>query len=193
MKHTIKVDCHGKAMAILTGEDEASKSSYESSRTIQLFKTHCENVTLLQTQLYSYALMLTRSQTAADDLLQDTMLRTLHGIDKYKPTGSFTAWTKKIMVNTFRNNARRTENHSTQAFENEIQHIDYAPDVEELYCGKELLKVIMHLPPRQRIIMALRIKGYRYNEIAEELGTTIGNVKSCIHQARNNIRRMMQE
>jgi DNA-directed RNA polymerase specialized sigma24 family protein len=39
----------------------------------------------------------------------------------------------------------------------------------------------------------MRIKGYKYIEIAEELGTTTGNVKSCIHQARNNIRRMMQE
>ena len=191
MGHTIERKYHAET-------DENPASTYNIAKRERIdciaeFETHCGNIIALQTQLYSYALALTRSQDAADDLLQDTLLVAMYKIDKYKPIGSFTAWTKKIMGNTFKNNARKAENQYTLFTNDEVQYTDSAPDAEELYRSKELLSMVMQLPPRQRMTMTMRIKGYKYIEIAEELGTTTGNVKSCIHQARNNIKRMMQE
>ena len=68
-----------------------------------------------------------------------------------------------------------------------------APDSESLYCAKELHGIISRLPRLQREVMTLRINGYKYHEIAHALGTSAGNVKNAIFQARANIRRQLGE
>lgn len=165
----------------------------------QLLEQHCDNVETLLAKLYPYALTLTHSEDDADDLLQDALLRTLLKIHLYKPTGSFTGWTKRIMENEFKNSQKKAGRCGMHSVDDEnethraIQLVDYAHSVEEIYCAKELLDMVRQLPSRQQKTLTLRIKGYKYDEIAKELDTSVGNVKNSIFQARNNIKRILSE
>ena len=71
--------------------------------------------------------------------------------------------------------------------------IESAPDVESVYCADEIIKIISLLPKRQCQVVGLRLGGYKYNEIAEKLGTSVGNVKNSMFLARKNLKRMMGE
>jgi DNA-directed RNA polymerase specialized sigma24 family protein len=55
------------------------------------------------------------------------------------------------------------------------------------------MEIIGRLPMRQRQVVDLRLCGYKYNDIAEELGTSVGNVKNSMFLARKNLKRMLGE
>ena len=49
------------------------------------------------------------------------------------------------------------------------------------------------LPKRQNIALKLRIAGYKYEEIAEKMNISTGNVKNSIHQARKRLKKELEE
>lgn len=188
-----------------SGEADSSNPSLLLSR--QEFH---RKVIETQTRLRGYALFLCGSHPAAEELLQETTLHILLKIDQYRATGSFYGWARKSMLNLHLGNLERAACHgkvlqfgyTPHTFSDEASiasetpcGTEYlsAPDSESLYCAKELHGIISRLPRLQREVMTLRINGYRYHEIAHALGTTAGNVKNAIFQARANIRRQLGE
>lgn len=160
-----------------------------------------------QTTLFTLAHNLCHEQSAANDLLQETSLHILLNIGQYRESSTFTAWACEIMSNIFKNNRRQASRHKRIIQHGYAMHLydgcntlaeetaayNRTTDCESNYNAKEVLKIISHLPCRQREIMTLRINGYKYHEIAHKAGTTMNNVKNCLFQARANIKRMMQE
>lgn len=146
-----------------------------------------------------YSIMLTGDKNRADDLLQNTLLRILQNIDEYRAIGRFEPWAKKVMLNIFKNekrNSSRRTSHFVDGYDyHEEEHATYSYVAESdcIYNAKELMNVVGKLPNRQSKVIAMRAKGYQYNEIAESLGLSVGNVKQAIFVARNNIKRMLRE
>lgn len=152
----------------------------------------------LHARLRRYAISLAGYGDAADELLQDALLHIMLQLNKYEPYGSFYAWASKLMHNSFVNIVNRKQTYSRIITELGKRYSmqtepSMSPDAENLYCADEILRVIDRLPMRQRQVVDLRLCGYKYNDIAEELGTSVGNVKNSMFLARNNIRRMLEE
>src|SRR3954470_16871073 len=56
--------------------------------------------------LYATALRLTRSRAAAEDLVQDTVVKALRAADRFERGSNLKAWLFTILHNTWRNQVR---------------------------------------------------------------------------------------
>ncbi len=153
----------------------------------------------ISNSLRAFSLKLTGNNSDAEDLYQDTALRIITNADKYKPGTNFKAWAVTIMRNIFINNYRKKMrrnliidqtpnnyylNSSDRAVEN---------DGEQLVAFKELVSMVDALPDDFRIPFMMAYQGYKYDEIAEELGSPLGTIKSRIFFARKKLQKMYDD
>src|SRR5215216_6174194 len=62
-----------------------------------------------QTEIYRYAMQLTRNRTDADDLYQETMIKAFRAFGRLDSTANYRAWLYKIATNTFLTSRRRVD------------------------------------------------------------------------------------
>jgi len=151
----------------------------------------------LYDSLNKYAYNLTGKTELALDLVQETILRALKYREKFVLDNSLKAWAFTIMKNTFINEYRRSSHHNIyrdrnyeSLFYNDTRSISF-DDPSSVYCASELVHNIEQLEEPFRVPLQLRIKGYKYQEIAEELDLNIGTVKSRIFLSRKQLMEKM--
>ncbi len=149
--------------------------------------------------LRAFSLKLTGNADDAEDLYQDTALRIITNADKYHPGTNFKAWAVTIMRNIFINNYRKKvrrnliidqtpNNYYLNSSESLIEN-----DGEVRLAYKELIAMVDELPEDFRRPFMMAFQGYKYDEIAEELGSPLGTIKSRIFFARKKLQRMYEE
>ena len=128
------------------------------------------------------------SDMDSEDLIQETLLKAL-----YSPTelrgNSLISWVSVIMHNNAVNYYRRER-------KNPVSHVQ---DIGDMYIQstplshnetdteliiKEILAAVDSLPKQCQHVLVMRIKGFKYEEIAWGTERTIGTVKSNISRAR---------
>lgn len=148
--------------------------------------------------LRAFALKLTGSVADADDLYQDTALRIMSNADKYQEGTNFKAWAVTIMRNIFINNYRKKMRRGTILDQTPNNYYINSGDVAVNNDGetnasyKELLKMVSALPDEFKRPFWMAFKGYKYDEIAEELDAPLGTIKSRIFFARRKLRKMYE-
>ena len=147
----------------------------------------------LEGSLRNYARTLTRNEEDAEDLVQETFLKILENRDKFNITTNMKAWTYTIMKNTFINSYRRAKrsNEIVDSSEDNYLYNINAPDAaekpDEALRAKEIGKSIKTLSKEHREAFELYNHGYKYKEIADMLGLSIGTVKSRIFFGRKRL------
>jgi RNA polymerase sigma-70 factor, ECF subfamily len=152
--------------------------------------------------LYGYAVTLTRDQTEAEDLVQETYLRAVRAFGQLVPNSNLKSWLFVIMRNAWLNQVRHTQ--SGPRFielDNEQEDQTRWPDQRArdpyvVYLRKlerqEIKQAIESLPAIYREIVVLRdIEGFSYQEIATLLGCPAGTVMSRLGRARDKLRRAL--
>ena len=148
--------------------------------------------------LKPFAITLTRDNEAAKDLLQENMYRALANQEKYNVGTNIKAWLYTIMRNIFINDYRKR---SKQSVVLDSTPNDYIIDqthtkvVNQAITNlnmREVNQMIFDLPELFRIPFNLYFEGYKYNEIAEELGEPLGTIKSRIHFARKILKQKIE-
>lgn len=150
----------------------------------------------ISNSLKAFSMKLTGNSDDAEDLYQDTALRIITNADKYRQGTNFKAWAVTIMRNIFINNYRKKvrrnliidqtpNNYYINSGERPI-----ANDGETLVAYKELVEMVDRLPDDFKIPFMMAYQGYKYDEIAEELGSPLGTIKSRIFFARRKLQKM---
>jgi RNA polymerase sigma-70 factor (ECF subfamily) len=132
----------------------------------------------------------------AEDLYQDTTMRIITNAEKYLQGTNFKAWAVTIMRNIFINNYRKRvrrnliidqtpNNYYINSGENSIGN-EGETDITFI----ELLSMVNSLPEDFRKPFMMAYEGYKYEEIAEELGSPLGTIKSRIFFARKKLQKM---
>lgn len=149
--------------------------------------------------VYRFACYLTQNRNEANDLFQDTWLRTV----KYLPSSSgirdFKAWIFTITANLHRDQLRKKKIRrifSPQRFVESDSNVDSLEDSESAAVLRvnddsicvdiklALRQAITHLPLKQRRVFVLKeIEGLKHSEISEILKVPVGTVKSLLHRA----------
>ena len=146
-------------------------------------------------KLKMYALMLTMEKGAAEDLLQETILRILSCGDKYKNNGNFYSWAVVVMRNIHKNGLRYKAVRPTSSLDGyDVQDLSYETVADEScpYDYEDILATVDSLPALQAAMVKQRIVGYKYCEIAKNLNVPIGTVKSALNGARNTLRALLE-
>lgn len=153
----------------------------------------------LQSNLLSFALMLTSNREDAYDLLQDTTLKALDNEDKYTENTNFKGWVFTIMRNIFINNYRRAGRANTVVDTTaDLYHLNLPQDSglaspEHSYMVSEINEAIQNFSDDFRIPFSMHLAGYRYAEIADKMKLPVGTIKSRIYYARQRLRRNLGE
>jgi len=150
-------------------------------------------ITGLKRNLEYFAYSLTSNQEDANDLLQDTYLKALTYREKFVKDDNLKAWMFTIMKNTFINNYRRNVKANTIIdgskdlyYLNLPKDSGFADPVSS--CNtRDIEKAIASLEEEYKIPFTMHLKGFKYKEIAETLGISIGTVKSRIFFTRKKL------
>lgn len=144
----------------------------------------------------------------AEDLAQETFLRVFKSANRYEPKCQFKNWIYLIATNLCRNEIRNRKRRNTAYLDDlvsEDEDVNYSAlmqDVsqlpDELYEKKEqqlmIRQTIDSLPESQRVALVLvTYQNLRYDEIAEVLECSVSAVKSLIHRARQNMKKLLTE
>ena len=159
--------------------------------------------------VFSLIYRMVRDSTVAEDLAQDSFIKVLNHLDKYRPEFKFSSWLFKIANNVAIDHLRRRtvdtismdgSPHAMTASEVQATTIDLADQSEspldELASrelGASIERAIAQLRPEYRNCIMLRhVEGRSYEEIAATLDLPLGTVKTYIHRARHQLREALE-
>jgi RNA polymerase sigma-70 factor (sigma-E family) len=134
------------------------------------------------------AYLLTGSGFAAEELVQDTLVRLYPGWSRVAAAGAPLAYVQRSLANNFRNQWRRRTRHEVLAAavpdapaERSIER--EVTDRDEVWSG------LRTLSPRERAVLVLRFyEGLSDSEIADQLGCRRGTVRSLASRGLARLR-----
>ncbi|PWR18070.1 sigma-70 family RNA polymerase sigma factor [Zavarzinia compransoris] len=135
-----------------------------------------------------YARTLTRDEAAADDLVQETLLRAIERYETFQPGGSLRGWLLSILHNCFIDGRRREISEARRAAEAPREEIA-APAQEHAVRLGQVAQAFLGLQADQRAALHLvTIEGLAYAEAAQVLDIPIGTLMSRLGRARAALR-----
>lgn len=139
------------------------------------------------------AYLLTGSRSAAEDLLQDALVKVYLAWSRIEP-GLAWAYTRRVMVNlsTDRWRRRRYEPVLTDRPEAHTPPVGLA-DYAAIEARSEIVEQLAKLNPRERVAVVLRY----YHDLSEAetanlMGVSVGTVKSTCSRALARLRRTVE-
>jgi RNA polymerase sigma-70 factor (ECF subfamily) len=166
-------------------------------------------IRMYQSALVRVAQMYVSSRAIAEDVVQESWLAVLNGIDRFEGRSSLKTWIFRIVANRAKTRGQReARSRPFSALESEAS-VDPGRFVEgqwsappeswpeERLLGAETLRVIGDaieaLPPSQRAVITLRdVQGWSAEEVrnARELSET--NERVLLHRARAKVRAALE-
>lgn len=139
--------------------------------------------------LRRYANALCRNPDVANDLVQDTVVRSLSARSQFMEGTNFKAWAATILRNRFFDLKRRSREALEPIETAADRHLATMPMQETAVEFNELARALPHLSPMHReILMLVGVDGMSYEESARNLGVAIGTVRSRLSRARVELR-----
>ncbi|HEY8617350.1 sigma-70 family RNA polymerase sigma factor [Phenylobacterium sp.] len=137
-------------------------------------------------KLRAYAIVLTRSVTDADDLVQDALLRAWRYRSGYTPGTNVKAWLFRILRNEFLNKVQNAGRMTEDPDGKLAAQLVSAPEQELNLRYKELMGGLASLSEDTREALLLTVgAGFTYEQAAQVCGCPIGTIKSRVNRARD--------
>lgn len=150
-----------------------------------------DDLTTMLPRLRVYAMSLTRDADRAEDLVQQTVLRSLAGQHSYRPGTNFPGWVFRIERNEFISGLRRQR--PTVPMDDVIANtLSHAPRQESGIVMREFKKAFGVLTGSQRqALLMTALDGESHERIAAFSKVSVGTVKSRISRARLRLREVL--
>ncbi|WP_370875587.1 sigma-70 family RNA polymerase sigma factor [Methylobacterium amylolyticum] len=141
--------------------------------------------------LRRFAISLTHDGTAADDLVQDTLLKAWRNRAGFAMGTNFDAWTFTILRNQFYTNHRKRrelpDEDGAQA-----SRVAALPEQEGRLDVADMQAAVAQLTPAMReALMLVTVEDLTYEEAAAVMGCEVGTVKSRVWRARQQLVRLL--
>jgi RNA polymerase sigma-70 factor, ECF subfamily len=137
--------------------------------------------------LLRFARRLTSDAWAAEDLVQETMMRAWRGFNQFRGGTNARAWLFRILLNTFYGQGRKGRLIVVPLAESE--RVGAGGDSAALEVNQALAK----LPEEQRAVLMLGVvEGFTCREISEMLKVPIGTVMSRMSRGRQAMRTQLE-
>jgi RNA polymerase sigma-70 factor (ECF subfamily) len=158
-----------------------------------------------QRPVFSLIYRMVRDRELAEDLSQETFVKVLNALDRYRPEYKFSSWVFKIANNAAIDHLRKKELDTlslqggpdattperVEATALQLGDQTESPldELEARELGSTIERAIGLLRPEYRSCIILRhVEGRPYDEIAVILDLPLGTVKTYIHRARAELR-----
>jgi RNA polymerase sigma-70 factor (ECF subfamily) len=155
------------------------------------------------------------SHAVAEEVVQETWLGVLRGIDRFEGRSSLRTWLLAILVNRARTMGTR-EARSVAASDSDsfVAAVDgsrfdssgawssppeqWVDDLEERISAQalrdQILEALTQMPERQRAVVMLRdVDGLRSDEVCQVLDLTAANERVLLHRGRSRLRQALED
>lgn len=162
-------------------------------------------------QVYAYASRMVGAEQA-EDVAQDVFLRTYRALPSYRGDAAFVTWLYRITHNTCVDYLRRRQRERmrslslyTPAEADGAPPLEWLPAedegvsdphkrAEERELQEKLHEALMRLSDKHRAVLVLHdMHGFRYDEIKDIIGCSLGTVRSRLHYARRALKKVLRE
>ena len=131
----------------------------------------------------------------AEDLLQETLLKALENRERYNENVNFKGWLYTIMHNTFVNICKSKKYCLFLSMSDGSLDADIARTMEDFATDElsfeEVAQIVDELPENLRVVLSMRLKGFKYFEIAAHTGMPLGLVKSRIFYGKKRLKEIL--
>ncbi|HNX21434.1 MAG TPA: sigma-70 family RNA polymerase sigma factor [Bacteroidales bacterium] len=168
-------------------------------------QAYAELLRLYRNPIYYMLLKMMNNPNDAEDLTMEAFGKAFKNLDQYSPEFAFSTWLFKIAANNCIDFMRK-KNSMPNCIDQDLFNLEInlndvnggMPDTpEERIIEKQ--KIIMlrnavdQLRPKYKQLIELRyFKEYSYEEISQELGISLGNVKIQLFRAKEMLAGIMQ-
>jgi len=145
------------------------------------------------TRLYGLCFKMLQDTTEAEDAVQETAMRAIRSIDRFRGEAALPTWVFRICVNVCRDriqdrarDRKALENARIDAlWRDEHYSVDPSLVVTRVEDGKRLRAALNRLSPAQRMVLLLHdAADWPASRIADDLQLPLGTVKSHLRRAR---------
>ena len=170
--------------------------------------------------LMRMARMYVRDRAVVEEVVQETWIAVLRGIDRFEGRSSLKTWIFRILINNAKTRGQRESRSipfSAAAGDDEpavdpdrfldadhryaggwmLGPSEWQTPEEELLQGETrdaILAAIDELPESQRAVITMRdVEGFGPEEVADTLGITDGNQRVLLHRARSKVRAAIEK
>ncbi|MZR13616.1 RNA polymerase sigma factor [Maritimibacter sp. DP07] len=141
----------------------------------------------------AFAASLTRNSAAADDLVQDTIVKAWKNFDKFQEGTNLRAWLFTILRNTFYSDLRKKKREVEDADGVMAETLSEKPHHDGRLALADFERVFSELPVEQReALILVGASGMSYEEAAETCGVAIGTIKSRINRGRAKLTELLE-
>ncbi|HVE79123.1 MAG TPA: sigma-70 family RNA polymerase sigma factor [Gemmatimonadaceae bacterium] len=159
--------------------------------------------------VFSLVYRMVRDRELAEDLSQETFIRVLNHIERYRPEFKLSSWLFKIANNVAIDHLRKRQldtismdgapdaatADAVEATSFDVARVQESAldELEARELGTAIEQAIAGLRPEYRACIMLRhVEGRSYEEIAATLDLPLGTVKTYIHRARYQLREALE-
>jgi len=153
------------------------------------------------------ALRMTKNENDAQDLVQETMIKSYRFWDKFEPGSNCRAWLFKIMTNIFINDYRSKSRSPMAVNVDDIddnflygqlavgpKSVDPEKELFAKVFDDDVKRAVENLPDDFRLVVVLSfLEGFSYQEIAEIADLQLGTVKSRLHRGRKLLQKELYD
>jgi len=151
------------------------------------------------------------NDAVAEEVVQDTWIGVVRGIERFEGRSSFKTWLFRILVNRARTSGVREHRHDTFDPTEPAVSADrfdatgawaepvtpWESDVDDRLVaatwGPSLRAALDGLPERQRDVVLLRdVEGLGSEDVCEVLGISEGNQRVLLHRGRSRLRSVLE-
>jgi RNA polymerase sigma-70 factor (ECF subfamily) len=142
--------------------------------------------------LRAFALSLTRNGTAADDLVQETILKAWTNIHRFQPGTNLRAWLFTILRNTFYSGRRKAKREVPDSDNIHTDRLAQKPDHDGRMALADFRVAFEQLPVEQReALILVGASGFSYEDAAAMCGVAIGTIKSRANRGRKRLTELL--
>jgi RNA polymerase sigma-70 factor (ECF subfamily) len=155
--------------------------------------------------LYNLARYLTKNESDAEDLVQETYGRALKSAAQFTPDTNLKAWLFRILRNAFVSHYRR-ERHNpiTGGLDTVTPRLPVPEDIGRRRdsveidrlrkaAAEDIQRALMALSEDARTVILLDLEGLSETETADVIGCAVGTVKSRLSRARAALRQTLRD
>ncbi|HHF52242.1 MAG TPA: RNA polymerase sigma factor [Candidatus Aminicenantes bacterium] len=157
-----------------------------------------------KSDVYRFAVYLTKNRGEAEELFQDTWLRVAKNFLKAVNMKKVKSWIFTITSNLYKDSLRKKRvrrsflfqtmeqagnNQSPRENARSMDNLSHTDSSEQLDIGRAISQALTKLPEQHRQIFVLKeMAGFKYSEISEILKLPEGTVKSVLFRAVKKLR-----
>lgn len=140
-------------------------------------------------RMYTVAQRILRDGSAAEDAVQDALIRAWRDLRSLRRVDAFEAWTHRLLVNACYDQARRSRRMVSHVAELDLQHSDPHDQYAVVAHRDELDRAFLKLSIEQRAVVVLtHYLGLSAPEVGDVLGIPVGTVYSRLHYSLRILR-----